>query len=271
MKSRLRLFRLCVGLGLSLGIGTAQAGTLVEFPNVADRPDPAHLLGYLTRPDGEGSFPAVVVLPGCMGISGHSTTIADRLKQWGYVALTVDSLGPRGLSPVCGTLFLGQITDAFAALQYLSRQSFVDPERVAVLGNSLGGSSALFAVDRIPMTQAFEPKFRAAIAYYPGCGIPAAVMIAPTLILIGEADDWTRAETCRQLAELTQRDGAAVELTVYPGAYHGFDAPMLQPGIRYLGHWLEYNVPAARDAEAKTRAFLATHLGGAPPNEPRAP
>jgi len=138
-----------------------------------------------------------------------------------------------------------------------------------VLGYSLGGSSALHAVDRTPIAQSFGQKFRAAIAYYPDCGIPAAIMTAPTLILIGEADDWTRAEPCRQLAALTRREGAAIDLAVYPGAYYGFDLPLLQPGIRYLGHWLEYNEPAAKDAEEKMRAFLAANLGGAPPAEPQ--
>jgi dienelactone hydrolase len=138
---------------------------------------------------------------------------------------------------------------------------------VAVLGNSLGGFSALYAVDRIPIAQSFGQKFRAAVAYYPGCGIPTAVMIAPTLILIGEADDWTRADTCRQFAALTRREGAPVDLMVYPGAYHGFDVRRLQPGIRYLGHWLEYNEPAAKDAKEEVRAFLATNLGSAPPED----
>jgi hypothetical protein len=41
----------------------------------------------------------------------------------------------------------------------------------------------------------------------------------------------------------------------------------LTPGVRYLGNWLEYNKPAAKDAEAKTRAFPATHLGGGSPGE----
>jgi hypothetical protein len=39
---------------------------------------------------------------------------------------------------------------------------------------------------------------------------------------------------------------------------------MLQPGRTNLGHWLEYNEAAARDAEAKVRVFLAAHLGSAP-------
>jgi len=45
---------------------------------------------------------------------------------------------------------------------------------------------------------------------------------------------------------------------------------LLNTGVRYLGNWLEYNEPAAKDAAAKTRAFLAAHLGGTSPGEPTA-
>jgi dienelactone hydrolase len=93
-------------------------------------------------------------------------------------------------------------------------------------------------------------------------------MTAPILILIGEADDWNPAEPCRALVAHSRPDSAPIALTVYPGAYHGFDVRQLQPGVRYLGHWLAYNEPAAKDAEEKVRAFLAAHLGGTSPGEP---
>jgi dienelactone hydrolase len=44
----------------------------------------------------------------------------------------------------------------------------------------------------------------------------------PLLILIGEADDWTAAEPCRELAKA---GGSSVSIVVYPGAYHDFDSP----------------------------------------------
>jgi dienelactone hydrolase len=243
--------------------GVARAGALVEFPNVSDRATPARLLGYLARPDGDRPFPAVVVLHGCAGFSsGGSLQLADQLKDWGYVALMVDSLGPRGLATACGA-FIDQPMDAYAALKYLSRQSFVMPERVAVLGNSMGGSSALYAIDRDLMPQHSQERFRAAIAYYPGCGIPAAMMTAPALILTGELDDWNPVERCREMVAHARPDSAPIALTVYPGAHHGFNFAILQPGRSSFGHWLEYNEPAAKDAEAKVRAFLEAHLGDA--------
>jgi hypothetical protein len=42
----------------------------------------------------------------------------------------------------------------------------------------------------------------------------------------------------------------------------------LKPGTRSLGHWLEYNEPAARDAEQELPVFLAATLGAKSPDQP---
>jgi dienelactone hydrolase len=93
-------------------------------------------------------------------------------------------------------------------------------------------------------------------------------MTAPTLILIGEANDWNTAAQCRNMVAHKRPDSAPLELVVYPGADHAFDVKLLQPGRRgYQNHWLEYNELAAKDAK-KTRAFLAAHLAAASRSEP---
>jgi dienelactone hydrolase len=112
-----------------------RAGTLVQFANVPEHAKPTQLLGYLARPDGTGPFRTVVGLHGCMGISSHSVAIADRLKALGYVALAIDSLGPRGIADQCGRFFIGQATDAYAALRFLSQLPFVNANRIALLGS----------------------------------------------------------------------------------------------------------------------------------------
>jgi dienelactone hydrolase len=272
---------LAIGLASLLGPGASSAGTLVEFPNLPGH-NPANLGGYLARPDSGLSaelggplkygapFPAVVVLHGCNGMFGHSAVIADRLSSWGYVTLAVDSLGPRviGIANRCGRGLPDQAFDAYAALRYLSQLDFVDPARVAVFGQSMGGDTAVSAVDRDLAAQFFAEQFRAAIAYYPFCEIPAATMTAPTLILIGEADETSPVERCREMVAHARPDGAPISLTVYPGVHHSFDVALLTPGVRYRGYWLEYNEAAAKDAEEKTRAFLAAHLAETSPGEP---
>src|SRR6266852_236867 len=187
MRLAFRIFLLAIVLASLLGTGAASAGTLVEFPNLPGH-TPANLSGYLTRPDAGlaaelggplkygAPFPAVVVLHGCNGIFGHSAVIADRLSSWGYVTLAVDSFGPRGIGIAnrCGRGLPDQVFDAYAALRYLSQLDFVDPARVAVFGQSMGGDTALHAVDRDLAAQFSAERFRVAIAYYPYCEIPAA-------------------------------------------------------------------------------------------------
>src|SRR5215472_5380452 len=101
---------------------------------------------------------------------------------------------------------------------------------IAVLGQSMGGSSVLSAVDRDMFAQYFTERFRAAIAYYPVCTLPGVLMTAPMMILMGEADDWTPADRCRVMIAKARPDGAPIALTVYPGAHHAFDVAWLEPG-----------------------------------------
>ena len=260
MRSCLRLLLGAV-LWSWLCAGAAPASSLVEIPNIAERAP--KLLGYLARPGLDGPYPAVVVLHGCDGFRSHSAGIADTLGSWGYVALAIDSLSPRGFNNHCGSFFLEQAFDAYAGLRFLAQQEYVASTRIAVLGQSMGGASALNAVDRDMAAQYVTERFAAAIAYYPGCDLAAATLTAPTLVLIGEADDWTPAEQCRKMVAHALPGNAPIALTVYPGVYHAFDVTQLQPGRRYRGHWVEYNEPATKDAEEKVRAFLATHLGDA--------
>src|SRR3954469_10214564 len=56
----------------------------------------------LFRPlEGEGPFPAVVLVPACGGAGDHIYDWAERLTRAGYVVLIVDSLTPRGVSDNC--------------------------------------------------------------------------------------------------------------------------------------------------------------------------
>jgi dienelactone hydrolase len=283
MRLAFRISLLAIGLASLLGAGAGSAGTLVAFPSLPAH-TPANLSGYLARPDaglsaelggppnGGAPYPAVVVLHGCNGMFGHSAVIADRLSSWGYVTLAVDSLGPRvtGIANRCRRGLPDQALDAYAALRYLSQLDFVDPARVAVFGQSMGGETALHIIDRDLGAQVFTERFRAAIAYYPYCDIQAPTMTAPTLILNGEADERNPVEQCREMVAHARPDGAPIALTVYPGVHHNFDVALLTPGVRYLGFWLEYNEAASKDADEKTRAFLAAHLAETSAGEPTA-
>jgi dienelactone hydrolase len=216
----------------------------------------------LFAPAGRGPFPAVVVLHGCDGVGRHARLWAQQLNAWGYVAIVVDSFRPRGVTTVCnhGMLVPPQLQamDAFNAANYLRAQPKVAGERIGVVGFSHGGWAVLKAVLADTVNEAAAKPFAAAVAFYPGCDPPHSALQTDTLILIGEADDWTPVDRCARWRDSVEKNGHALQMETYPGALHAFDA--LAMPRSYAGHYIGRDPEAAADALAETRKFLDARL-----------
>jgi len=236
----------------------------VSIPNIEDgRSLP--LPGVLHKPGGVGPFPAVIMLVGCGGYAGggpnadHQSSWARKLVEWGYVALQVDSYSPRG--PRLNSDYAGSLTisrDAFAAKSYLSALPFVDPENIAVVGWSMGGTAALKIIDGYFRQEGMIP-FKAAVAFYPQ-SYPVYKPDTPLLILIGEKDEICKPLSSKLLAKKYEANDwqPAMSLVVYPDAGHAFDLEGID--LVWMGHHLKYDPQAAADATDRTRGFLARHL-----------
>ena len=223
------------------------------------------LTGKLTKPQGEGPFPALVCLHGCGGISRRDDAWVVRLSNWGYATLQVDSFGPRGKSNICSNTTLVspemRAQDAYDAKAFLSGLPFVDKERIALMGWSHGGWTTLHAINpKITLQNRGDP-FRAAIAFYPHCDLSLSQLDCPLLILIGDDDDWTPARMCSQMAS-SKKTLHEVTLKVYPKSYHGFDAEGMDQYVRGSRgtHRMLYNPAAAADSVVQVRQFLETHF-----------
>jgi dienelactone hydrolase len=226
-------------------------------------------------PEGRAGVP-VVALHGCGGIGGpdaapqlpeRERAWAERLAAAGHPVLFPDSFGSRGFAEVCGqpsmvpsrTVRRG---DAFVAAAWAAAQPWAAPGGGTILlGWSHGGSTVLaVAADPAP-----PMPIRAVVAYYPGCrGFAGSEWKArtPTILLLGDADDWTAPAPCQALAA-----AGGAEARTYPGARHGFDHPDQPPGDRTLPNGRVVGLGtdrAARDASIReVEAFLQAHA--APP------
>jgi dienelactone hydrolase len=260
------------------------AGGVVTFPNITPG-KPLEVRGQLYRPEEPGPFPAMVLLHGCGGVEPLHARWSAWLNERGYVALVVDSWGSRGMVENCskGTPDVGnteRFDDAFGALRYLRSLPFVDPARIGAMGWSSGGVFSIAVVNGPSLERARKRGvalppvgFRLGVGLYPGVcfSLVKEVVIVPILVLIGEADDWTRAQECEEMVTAMRARGADATLRIYPGAYHYFDDAdyplQVLPDVENrnkpgdcCGATVGYQPEAAAAAFAAVEAFLAKHL-----------
>jgi dienelactone hydrolase len=245
-------------------------------------------------------LPTVVALHGCGGMYSSSKSkrdelslrhqiMADLLVAEGYAVLFPDSFRSRGFEEICTVENRARTVnpqhrrlDAQGALAWLQRRSDIQPERIAILGWSHGGSTVLAtlnskqpAVAEWKNREPTAPYFRAGVAFYPGCSESMSVLggyslAAPLTFFIGASDDWTAPEPCVNLAAQLTAAGEDATITVYPDTYHGFDGPASQPrrrldvqnGVNHRKSVTMAPNPAARDdAYAKLKLYLRKYLG----------
>lgn len=287
--------RAAVGLVLVAACGTtlAQALSEVEFPSLDTQEGRAVQLKAYWAPAPQVSAsasssasahadlvansvtpaPAVVLLHGCGGLYDRQGRVSERMRDYaallnaqGLHALLVDSLTPRGEREICtqrvGTRHITQAhrrLDALAALRWLSARPEVDARRLGLMGWSNGGSAVLASTNlQHREVKDFSPAPAFAVAFYPGCASDLKRGYrpsAPLLMLVGEADDWTPAAPCHELAAQAAQaahaeGGKPVVIEGYPGAYHGFDSA--QP------------VRLRRDVPNGAHPGQGVHVGGQP-------
>lgn len=232
---------------------------------------PAMITATISKPEGSGPFPAVIVLHDCGGVSPKDRDWAKRLAGWGYVAVLPDSFGSRGHGNLCTDVekvgAQQRVQDVIGTAEYLATLPYVQKGKIAVLGFSHGGWTIMKGIQENSYWDAYG--IRGAVAYYPYCTASQdRHVVLPVKILIGEKDDWTTPDRCRAVVAAA-KNPALISLIVYPGAYHSFDCNCLTKWVTGTGggkttsRRIEGNSAVTRDAESQTKAFLERLLQSA--------
>lgn len=242
------------------------------------------LSGTLTRPEGDGPHPAVVLLSGTGAsnrdyeISGHKSflVLADHLTRNGIAVLRYDR---RGVGASDGSLEGARLEDfardAAAALRFVKAQPGVDASEVGLVGHSMGGftaprvsnqfEAADFLVLLMPLSlPGYEVMVEQEPRMWAASGasqakVDSARVAARRLndILRADTDSATAAAQLREMLEEESGMGnQELEAQVKAGT-----SPWWREMLRYDPR------PALRDVEAPVLAVFGTKDIAVPPEQ----
>lgn len=195
-------------------------------------------------------FPAVIALHGSGGGLAGMAEPATLLAGQGFVVYVLHYFDRTETTDADKSTILRSfpvwMKTLWDAISHVERQPQVDPQRIGLLGFSLGAYLSLSIA-------AVDSRVGAVVDYFGG--LPKEMKLfmrrlCPVLILHGEADSTVPVSEAYHLQQLLEKKNIPYEMQIYPSAGHGFSGEI----------W--------RDAGLRTLAFLEKHLGGTAPVGP---
>ncbi len=256
--------RIWLLLCLLLAIFATSAFAKVTGREVEYRSGETVLKGYLAdNPALEGKRPAVLVVHEWWGLNDYARKRARDLAELGYVAFAVDMFGDGKTAqhPDDAGKFAGEamknkhVAEARfnAALDYIKKQSTVDPKRIAAIGYCFGGGVVLHMARQ-------GADLKGVVSFHGSLATdtPAqqGAVKARVLVFNGEADKMVPPEQVAAFKEEMTKAGASFRYVGYPGVMHSFTNP---DADRYAAQFklpLAYNSNADQTSWAETKKFL---------------
>jgi len=200
-------------------------------------------------------MPAFVFMHGSGGPLLRHHRYLELARARGFATLQIDSFGPRGITSTVGNqtnvTAAMMTTDVLRALKFLAARPNVDANRIAIMGSSKGAIAALYATwSPIRKKVAGDLDYAGYALLYPLCTTieDGNVSANSVHVFIGKEDNWTPAAPCIEQVNRMAALGQDWAITLYEGAYHGFDAPI--DGIRdmpYAYSMVDCNVALRTD------------------------
>lgn len=263
-------------------------GTRIEFSSLDTSDNSRHRLGHhhgqthsvsgtLYLPENAPApVPAIVLVHGTLGIDQRGELYRQPLLTAGIAIFEVDFKTGIYRGPLDRPLPSTFLPMAFAALKELRKLPSIDPNRIGIMGFSLGGNITLRTAMESNVKQWLgdEKGFIAFAAFYPVCKhfnkdfeeSGSKLTGGPIIVFYGSADSYGDGKAVPELKSLLAGKYNFQLITVeYAGATHGFNRnapPMWYPdpaANEMIGH-TAWNAEAANDSVTKVVAFLKENL-----------
>jgi len=276
-RNTVRLMTLIIGSVIAAHASMAEAGSeldkcelvlegtarIVEFDTYTVDGATAPIAGAMVRPDGEGPFPAIVLLHRVFGVEAPDCFKKElrKYRSWGYIALLVDSnsvprevrTGTSGETPT-GYSQPEQAADGLAGAAYLASLPSVRKSEIALVGYAFGGSAILRSVSEASAewTPASQPdgirkRVYAAVAWHPACPPSLPNLGVPLLVITAAKDELNSSHACVSMRVAGSSKASTVEHAIFADAGHNFD----------VDWFTEYDPAATESAYRRVREFLA--------------
>jgi carboxymethylenebutenolidase len=221
-----------------------------------------HLPGFLVRPEGDGPFPALLMVYEAFGMTPEMRRIARELAAEGYTVLVPDLFARGKVKALCvaatmRTMLTGQgaaLGDLESARRWLVAQPTVDADRIGTLGFCMGGGFALMLAN--------TGLYKVSAPFYGQTTLPLE-RACPVVASFGGRDKGVPSGYPDRLAENLEALGVPHDVKVYPEAGHSFmtrTEGVTGNVVSRLPIHAEYHEASATDGRERMLAFFREHL-----------
>ncbi|HSD64335.1 MAG TPA: dienelactone hydrolase family protein [Ignavibacteriaceae bacterium] len=183
---------------------------------------------YLAEPDGNGHFPALIVIHEWWGLNEEVKKNADKLADSGYTALAIDLYhGKSADTPEEARRLSGSVQqeqaamDLQAAFNYLKNLKTVDKNNIGSIGWCFGGGYSLRAALDLPGLSACVICYGRLINDVD----QLRKIKCPVLGIFGEKDQGITPTIVKAFEDSLNIAGIKNKIIIYPGVSHAFMNP----------------------------------------------
>ena len=219
------------------------------------------IFGVLHFPNNYNSlkkYPAIVASHGSSNWRAHHLKYLEKMRQAGFIVFAMHPFDSRNVDSTVGNQINVTsetvIYDMAMSLNLLWDDPRIDNAKIYAAGWSLGGTATLFN-GWVPLQNSINKSgasFAGYLMWYPGClALPDLNQWDKDLmqIYIGEEDNWTPPQPCKDLVSDINKQGGNANIELYPNSFHSFDGPQPLRLIPEAYSWAECKLKLNADTK----------------------